>query len=468
MRIKRLLGSKENPATSQFAALTLLGVVIAATAVCIATAARAQNNPTQLQQAQYNQPAVTVAKNVRGPEPLVNNVPTSRPQAANETPGSPAITPQYQAWLDQDVRWLISPQERGAFLQLTNDAERDHFIEQFWLRRDAAGSAPDSYRAEHYRRIAYANQRFAASGIAGWETDRGRTYIVNGAPSTIDSHSSSAQYGHPYETWGYTTMQLTFVDFCDCGNYQFLDQSSTRSSSSPNSQAQKMERPTVRNVIYRPAAAPQPESAKPMSVSAGVLAGQILTHVNPVYPLEAKAAHVEGAVVLRAVISKTGGISKLEVVSGPQELQASAVAAVAQWIYKPYLLNGQPIEVETTITVNYKLDDPADLQSQDDESAAGVVPKRIGGGVSAPVLIYSVEPEYTKQAREDKVSGSVLVNLWVDEQGKPEHVRVRRGIGDGLDEKAVEAVKQYRFKPAMEDGKPVLVELNISVNFEIF
>jgi protein TonB len=95
-------------------------------------------------------------------------------------------------------------------------------------------------------------------------------------------------------------------------------------------------------------------------------------------------------------------------------------------------------------------------------------PKRIGGGISAPVLVYSVEPEFSDQARKIKISGNVLVNLWVDEKGNPSHVRVLRGIGMGLDEKAVEAVKQYRFKPALENGRPVLVELNVDVTFQIF
>jgi TonB family protein len=455
MRIKRLLGSKESAAAPQLVALTLLGLVIAATGICVTTAARAQNNPTLLQQSQY--------------ESLVNNgsAPASRPQAVTETPSSAAIAAQYQAWLDQDVRWLVSPQERAAFLQLTSDAERDHFIEQFWQRRNSPGSAPDSYRAEHYRRIAYANQNFTAAGVVGWESDRGRTYIVNGAPSTVDSHSSSVQYGHPYQTWSYVTTQLTFVDFCDCGNYQLVAQPSTNSSPS-NPQPKKIERTAVRNISYRPIAAPQPESAKPVRVSAGAMAGQVLSRVNPIYPPDTKAAHVEGAVVLHAVISKTGEVRDLNVVSGPAELRTSAIDAIHQWIYKPYLLNGQPTEVETTITVNYKLDDPRDSQSQDDESASGIVPRKIGGGVSAPVLIYSAVPEYTEQAKKDKVDGTVLVNFWVDEQGMTKHVHVRRGVGDGLDEKAVEAVNQYRFKPAMKGGKPVLVEMNSEVNFKIF
>jgi periplasmic protein TonB len=95
-------------------------------------------------------------------------------------------------------------------------------------------------------------------------------------------------------------------------------------------------------------------------------------------------------------------------------------------------------------------------------------PRRIGGGVSAPVLLYSVEPEFSEEARKAKVAGNVLVNIWVDAQGVPIRARVLKGVGMGLDEKAVAAVKQYRFKPAMEGGKPVMVEMNVEVTFQIF
>jgi protein TonB len=95
-------------------------------------------------------------------------------------------------------------------------------------------------------------------------------------------------------------------------------------------------------------------------------------------------------------------------------------------------------------------------------------PRRIGSGVSAPVLIFSVEPEFSEEARRAKAAGNVLVNLWVDEKGNPMHVHAIRGIGLGLDEKAVAAVKLYKFKPAMENGKPVTVEMNVEVNFQIF
>lgn len=92
----------------------------------------------------------------------------------------------------------------------------------------------------------------------------------------------------------------------------------------------------------------------------------------------------------------------------------------------------------------------------------------VGGSVRPPTVIHEVDPEFSEEARKAKFSGNVQVYLIVDEQGNPSHVRVVRGVGMGLDEKAVEAVRQYRFKPAMRDGKPVRVDLYIDVNFQIF
>ncbi len=94
--------------------------------------------------------------------------------------------------------------------------------------------------------------------------------------------------------------------------------------------------------------------------------------------------------------------------------------------------------------------------------------RTIGGGVSAPQVLFQPEAQFSEEARKAKVSGNVLVYLQVDPTGKPTHIRVIRGIGMGLDEKAIEAVSQYKFKPAMENGKPVTVEMNIEVNFNIY
>jgi protein TonB len=94
--------------------------------------------------------------------------------------------------------------------------------------------------------------------------------------------------------------------------------------------------------------------------------------------------------------------------------------------------------------------------------------KQIGGGVSKPELTYQPDAEFSEEARKAKFQGVVTVSLIVDEHGRPQNVHVARGVGMGLDEKAVEAVQQYRFKPARENGKPVAVYLNVEVNFEIF
>jgi protein TonB len=95
-------------------------------------------------------------------------------------------------------------------------------------------------------------------------------------------------------------------------------------------------------------------------------------------------------------------------------------------------------------------------------------PVHIGGSVKPPSVIYQVEPEFSEEARKAKFSGNVQVYLWVDEQGNPSHIRVIRGVGMGLDEKAVEAVRQYKFKPATQNGKPVKVDMYIDVNFNIY
>jgi protein TonB len=94
--------------------------------------------------------------------------------------------------------------------------------------------------------------------------------------------------------------------------------------------------------------------------------------------------------------------------------------------------------------------------------------RRIGGGVSAPEVLFQPEPEFSEEARKAKVAGNVLVYLIVDTNGNPKNVHVIRGIGMGLDEKAMDAVRKYKFRPAMENGKAVPVEMQIEVNFQIF
>jgi protein TonB len=95
-------------------------------------------------------------------------------------------------------------------------------------------------------------------------------------------------------------------------------------------------------------------------------------------------------------------------------------------------------------------------------------PVRVGGSVTPPKVIKSVDARFSEQARAAKVGGTVTLSLVIEKDGTPSHVRVIKGIGYGLDEKAIAAVQQYRFKPAMRDGEPVATQINIQVNFKIF
>lgn len=116
----------------------------------------------------------------------------------------------YKRWLEEDVRWIITEEERNAFKKLETDEEREQFIEQFWLRRDPnPDTVENEYREEYYRRIAYANQHFS-SGIPGWKTDRGRIYIMFGPPDSIESHPSGGSYQRPFWEGGGTTSTFPF------------------------------------------------------------------------------------------------------------------------------------------------------------------------------------------------------------------------------------------------------------------
>jgi len=145
----------------------------------------------------------------------------------------------YKKWLNQDVVYIITDEERDAFLHLQTNEERDQFIESFWQRRNPNPDASyNDFKEEHYRRIAYANEHFAA-GIPGWKTDRGRIYIEYGKPDEIESHPSGGTYERPteegggststfpFEKWRYryiegigTEVLLEFVDPCMCGEYR--------------------------------------------------------------------------------------------------------------------------------------------------------------------------------------------------------------------------------------------------------
>jgi GWxTD domain-containing protein len=145
----------------------------------------------------------------------------------------------YKKWLDEDVVYIITDEEKAVFKSLKTEEERETFIEQFWARRNPdQRSTSNEFKEEHYRRIAYANQSYA-SGVPGWKTDRGRIYIMYGKPDETESHPSGGSYNreswegggststYPFERWWYRhidgvgdDIEIEFVDRCMCNEYK--------------------------------------------------------------------------------------------------------------------------------------------------------------------------------------------------------------------------------------------------------
>ena len=145
----------------------------------------------------------------------------------------------FKKWLEQDVIYIISDEEREVFKSLTTPEEHEQFIEQFWLRRDPdPATAINEFKEEHYRRLAYANERFSV-GMPGWMSDRGRIYIIHGSPDQIESHPTGGQYqrpvwegggwtqAYPWERWRYhyiegigSDVELEFVDRSHSGQWR--------------------------------------------------------------------------------------------------------------------------------------------------------------------------------------------------------------------------------------------------------
>jgi GWxTD domain-containing protein len=224
--------------------LTVYRIVLCAALVFTAGGALAQNQPKDEPQdpkaTDQSSADKAAAKQAQPPDAVD---PLKRPadekqRKKNARALKQELSKPYKKWLDEDVSYIITDEERAAFKQLSNDEERDNFIEAFWQRRDPTPDTEENeFKEEHYQRIAYANEHFAA-GVPGWRTDRGRIYIVFGKPDEIDSHPSGGSYQRPmeegggetstfpFEDWRYRYIEgigqeviIEFVDNCMCGEY---------------------------------------------------------------------------------------------------------------------------------------------------------------------------------------------------------------------------------------------------------
>jgi GWxTD domain-containing protein len=215
-----------------------LCIVFLAAATGLASAQSDKPAPTPTPVA--NDPQAGAPAAAQSPDQVdpLKRAPTEKQKKQQKSSLKIELSKTYKKWLNEDVVWIITDEERAAFKQLSNDEERDNFIEAFWQRRDPTPDTEENeYKEEHYRRIAYANEHFAA-GIPGWKSDRGRIYIMYGPADEVDSHPSGGTYERPmeegggetstfpFEDWRYRYLEgigqeviIEFVDSCMCGDY---------------------------------------------------------------------------------------------------------------------------------------------------------------------------------------------------------------------------------------------------------
>lgn len=223
-------------------------------------------------------------------------------------------------------------------------------------------------------------------------------------------------------------------------------------------------------------------------------------YVAPGYTEEARRARLEGTVILQVVIDENGTVKSAEVLRPlGMGLDEEAVRAVEQWRYRPTVHRGQPVEVMLTVTVQFELDDERvvrlrrtpegrdpekagdpeeaspskwrQLRPLPDERDIGEAgprgPLRVGGEIREPERIESVNPPYPELARRARLEGTVILQAIIDKQGNVKDAEVLRPLGLGLDEAAVEAVRQWKYTPTYYEGRPVEVILTVTVQFEL-
>ena len=232
-------------------------------------------------------------------------------------------------------------------------------------------------------------------------------------------------------------------------------------------------------------AAAQVSTPQRVRVSQGVEQGLILTKVDPIYPPLARRARIQGTVILKVVINKSGDVENLQLFSGHPMLAPAALDAVRQWKYKPYLLNGAPVEVETRVMVNFTLPEMRPAEGVVGDAPGGILPDapstpesniprdpdrpgvvRVAQGVMAELLISKVPPEYPAVPKRARIQGTVVLRIDVDKAGNVSNIQLISGH-PMLAPAAIDAVKQWKYKPYLLNGEPVEVETQVRVNFTL-
>jgi protein TonB len=234
-------------------------------------------------------------------------------------------------------------------------------------------------------------------------------------------------------------------------------------------------------VALAPAAA-LAQSQEPVRVGGTVKAPERTRYVPPVYPEIAQSARVSGIVILEALVDRNGDVADARVLKSIPLLDQAAVEAVRQWRYTPTTLNGSPVPVILTVTVNFSLDGGAPTQpvlmngAPTPTSSAisnatptewrGAPPVRVGGNITAPERVKYVPPFYPVEAQQARVTGIVIIEAIIDENGDVAATKTLKSI-PLLDEAALAAVSQWKYTPTLVNGIAVPVIMTVTVNFTL-
>ncbi|HEX3570589.1 MAG TPA: TonB family protein [Acidobacteriaceae bacterium] len=496
MRIKRLLGYREEIVSSNMAWVIVLAVVIAGSGSIIGRLAYAESRPAtaiaaqaSAQIADVGEQAVRIAQTTKDAaaaeaqaadaenqvqeaaeqsKVIHKELEAAQQNLAQRTEDSSELTAEQREQLDearkqvQDaLKKLNSDELKKQLEQIRQQVNSPEFRKQIQAAADAARKVNS---AEMRKQIAEAQEKIQKelnSPEFKQEIEQAKAAAAKmNSPEFRKQMEDIKKQTEQFNTPEFKERIKRLVDEAKAKQIQAEEQRGKIMANSAEANGAPPPPPP-----QQPGVAP-PAPNGPIRVSSSIAQNQVLKQVQPMYPPDARAAGIQGTVMLKAVISKDGSVGKLTVVSGPKELMQSAIEAVSQWKYKPYLLNGQPVDVETTINVNYSLAESAPNPTPNPTPQANAAPDAVEKPV--PALIYTVLPEYTAEAKAAKVQGPVVLNVTVTQEGLPTNVHVIRGLDPGLDKNAVSVVKQYRFKPAMKDGQPVETAVNVEVQYRIF
>jgi TonB family protein len=188
------------------------------------------------------------------------------------------------------------------------------------------------------------------------------------------------------------------------------------------------------------------------------------------YPWEAREKQLQGQVLVKILVSETGDVANVEVLSGDPVFADAAVSAVKKWKFKPFIKNGKPVQVSTKLPFNFAFSENVkNVREEKPDPASGrEVPKpvSISSGVSRGLLIHQVSPVYPPAARQARIQGVVILQAKISKEGTIEDLKVISGHAE-LAPAAIAAVQQWRYRPYLLEGNPVEVETQIQVNFQL-